>query len=238
MSTIIAQIPSAFDQTNIFKAYSASAFNSKYDIANTSKIDMNAAAHSVGALLRKYKLNDLLGVCNIHNHFKLNDDEIILTRVDNNRVLLKALGPESDLVQDSVPYMWAIDKETKKLFAFQFFDGKCETIVKRFTELGQRLHALTSFYAEFIELATKLDLADVLGIFLIYNDLITYANAEESLLEQTDIILREQRMKPAAFTGEGATITHWTFRDDTQEDRCHGYCVWMSEDHKRFHDYD
>lgn len=226
MSALVAsQFPPGLAQTNIFKAFTTKDFNNKFDIYETSKIDMNAAAHSIGALLRKHELNDLLGVCNIHNHFKLNDNEIVLARVNQNQVQLKALSADSNLAHGAVPYMWAIDKEAKTLFAYQFFDGKCDAIVERFTALAERTQNLIQFYADFIDLSTKFGLEDVLGIFLIYKDLINYGEGEESLLEETNIDLRVQRMLPAPIN-EKAIITHWSFANDkTEMGSCNGYCV-------------
>ena len=236
MSTLDVQFPPGLAQTNMFKLFTTKDFNNKFDIDETSKIDMDEAARTMGALLRKHELNDLIGVCNIHNHFKLNDNEIVLAKVSQNQIQLKALPVNSDLAHEAVPYMWAFDKETKKFFAYQFFDGKCDVMAKRFNMLADRKQSLLNFFADFIDLAMKFELEDVLGIFLIYRDLISYSSNEERLLEETNVALRVQRMVPSS-VHENAITTHWTFSNDkSNEDICLSFCVSTNGIHGKAHD--
>ncbi len=188
MSTLIEYPPEILVK-NIFKPYASNDFNSKHHVSETTNIDMDEAARSVGRILRKYKLLDLLGVCLIHNHFHLNDDEILLAKAVHepiNYLHMKATRLTDAHIRP-VPYMWAFDKDSTQLFALQYFDAAVNEEMKaRFEALTKRSEDLKEFLDEFVTLVKKMGMEDFLGVYLLYNDLLGDLKEGEDFVEATD----------------------------------------------------
>ncbi|CAF1507754.1 unnamed protein product [Adineta steineri] len=229
-AVMIDEYPTQLFETNIFKNFTQNDFNDKFHIDEISGIKMDEAAVSVGQLLKNHKLLDLLGVCNIHNHFHLKENEIVLAKAsvanDNDSIShfdinmtspsylhLKATNLDSNM--HPVPYMWAYDKQSKMFFALQFFDGSNKEMKDRFQKLTERSESLINFYQEFVQLAENLGLEDNLGIYLLYADIINKKLSTEEFREITDTESREQWVYTTPADKFKQSIpTHWTFSAD------------------------
>ncbi|CAF1487822.1 unnamed protein product [Adineta steineri] len=256
-AVMIEEYPMQLFETNMFKPFSQKDFNDRMHINQSAKYDMNDAAKSIGELLKKHQLLDLLGVCNIHNHFHVNENEIIVAKTNAmntvpsfdadvsslNYVHLKATTLAASVEKDSIPatpYMWAYDKQSKMFFALQFFSGNQE-MSNRFHRLAERSKNLLNFYQEFIELAGNLALEDILGIYLLYDDLLDERRIHDEFYETTNDEAREQWIyakKLNVNQKQNAAITHWAFSTDNNDViqvLCNAYCPKRSNgDHEGY----
>jgi len=189
----------------------------------------------------------LLGVCNVHNHFHLKENEVVLAEArvaDENDQLnnfdvkmtspnylhLKATTLENKA--KPVPYMWAFDKESKMFFALHFFDGSNKKMKDRFQEIAQRRDRLVEFYQEFVELANKQSAVNNLGIYILYADLFKKNSNIEQLREITNLESREQWVFTIPTEEVQKSITtHWSFQsnyDGSVEVVCMQVCTNIS----------
>ena len=195
----------------------------------------------VANIFVKYQIHDLLGISLVHNHFQLNDGEIVQTAIKpigtNANIgecmgedLIKSASNEQVFYTETVssassptaiPYMWALDKDSKEYFPMQFFDGKNVQMQQRLAELGKRVN-LPMFLEEYQEELKKYGLEYDLGFFLHYEDLIDNDQQKHLFYEITNNESRQQVLFVTPKEGVDQLMeklghgcirtTHWTIK--------------------------
>lgn len=190
-------------QTNLFKPYLPNDFNSALHIKEAMDHNVENALTCLRELVTKYNFNCLIGICRVHNHFKLSKNEIVLTKlhhkgsaVCNNEHVLHLQAVTYSEPENLLPYMWAYDKKSKKFFALQFFDNENEQMQERLREFVKEVSKHPSFCQEVIEILERFDMQDKLGIYITYDVLLEEAkrqiNGDTSFQEITNEVKREQ----------------------------------------------
>lgn len=208
MSVKIENYPENLWKTNLFKEYSHELFNKRVHIHDGSEINIQTAVEELGASLRKHELAELLGISFIHNHFQLNENEIVAGRlVKNDGVFPNALGSKNVLnlkvynylnEPNMIPYMWAYDKENQKFFALQYMDHSLDLVSRNLQALNDKAENLVAFIQEFKEIVQKYHLEDLLGVYLLYSGIFEENKAlnEDNEYEVTDEVTRTQWIIP------------------------------------------
>jgi hypothetical protein len=202
MSVLIEHYPGNLFQSNIFKPYEAKQFNENKHISNSMKLSLDDHAKKCCGLLKKYDLNDLLGINRTHNHFYLKKNEIVeASFVENKaecpyesstdfviRLRAKHLTDEELNVSEKkpLPYMWAYDRETKKLYGTQFFMPPNKVILKNLNKLSDNIDNLKLFYRDFVEYLEANGLHDDLGLVLVHDNNFKIDYAKHNFIEKTD----------------------------------------------------
>jgi len=220
MAAVACEIPHMMMETGLFKAFTHTDFNKIKCIDrpendqgprnDPTSDEIQYAVDKLAKLVTKYNLQDLIGICLTHNHFKLNDGEIVQTSLQSNKNIRGCIdNPNGDAPvffmeaamrndsQQQIPYMWAYDKTSKSFFAMQFFSSSFINMAERLNTLAKQEN-LASFLKEFIDELEKMNMQDELGIYLQYVDLVKYDNIKEVLYENTDVSKREQILFPIA----------------------------------------
>jgi hypothetical protein len=207
MSLTIENYPNFLIQTDIFKPYSHEDFNNKRHIDDCCDQALENSVEYIGNLLKKYNLDNILGMCRVHNHFKLNENELVQTDFikyknhsqkgdERNISYLKVIKPDSSCNLKCLPYMWAYDRHTKRLVAFQFFNRDFKLIEDCLENLSNQSQDLVRFYEEFSKYVEESNMYDYIGIYLLYNKFFEVNPEVEGLLEETDEETREQWIFP------------------------------------------
>ncbi|UJR19605.1 hypothetical protein I4U23_022739 [Adineta vaga] len=212
MAVLVDQYPKAMLNCGLFKEYSVDAFNNTRFINDSCAINVDAVVPELVPMLKKYRLDDLLGLSRTHQHFRLKPNEVAETSIitasacsipvpidDPQRLVmhLKTINlTEFEGGYKPVPYMWAFDKESGKFFALQYFNGSNRQMIARLAALGERTKQLSEFLIEFIHALKQHHMEEDLGIFLRYQDLISWDEAKEMLMEDTSVQKRTQIMYP------------------------------------------
>ena len=83
------------------------------DIDNISELDEtdSAALEEIRATLEKYGKLERFGVCLLHTHFAVSEDEVLVETCDpeNRELLTRTVAKENQLAQNIVETMWRFD---------------------------------------------------------------------------------------------------------------------------------
>ncbi|CAF3026308.1 unnamed protein product [Rotaria sp. Silwood2] len=192
--------------TGLFKVYSSMAFNNLGRLNRIIECNgegeqakrIESIIDNLAHVFVKHHMHDLLGVCLVHNHFRLNDGEYVEKAIkpidvnvqqlmgnyltDGHSFAFHIKTSTSSSMEATVSYMWAYAKNTNAYFLIQFFDANNKKIVQRLAELCERTN-LIEFLNEY-----KLELnKDGLQ-----NDLAEHNKLTEVFYEVTDVKIREQ----------------------------------------------
>lgn len=189
----------------------------------------------------KHDMHDLLGVSLVHNHFQLNDGEIVQTAVKPIRTntdvnacmgegLMQAASNEhafytetvsSSSSSNAIPYMWAYDKDAKQYFPMQYFDGANAEMRQRLMKLVECKN-FSEFLQEYRAELEKYGLENDLGFFLRYQDLVENDQENQIFYEITNNHSRQQVLFVTPKDGVDALMkklghgcvrnTHWTIK--------------------------
>lgn len=190
----------------------------------------------------KHQMHDLLGVSLVHNHFLLNDGEIVQTDIATlhananvNTCMGKDLMAATSTDQvfctktvsaalpsaAAIPYMWAYDKGAKQFFPMQYFDGTSAAMQQRLAKLLEQAN-LHDFLQEYHEELKMYGLESDLGFFLHYQDLIECDQQSQLFYEITNNQSRQQVLFVTPSEGVDDLMkklghgcvrnTHWTIK--------------------------
>ena len=237
--------------TGLFKEWSHEVFNNVKNIDESRHASLDDIAEEMGKALRETNLNNHIGICRIHNHFKVNSDEVMqlslgssiddrTASVESNAIVghLQPVPIKSGSEVMSIPYMWGFNQASQQFFPMQFFDGSNRTMQGRFMEIvTEKYPELILFLRRFIDRVNASDIEDDLGFYLRYDKLMN-KQVDEGLIEDTDVTNRKQWILPK--TKEAMqqvlaemkkvdqdafiTHTHWYFDDGSNSktvDCCH-----------------
>lgn len=196
-------------KTGLFKEWSHEAFNDLKDIDVSQHASLDTVAQEMGEDLREIDLHSYIGVCRIHNHFKLNPEEVVelslgscltdpMAKVQSNASVahLKPVQVDGGSETLPIPYMWAFDKVTRQFFPVQFFDGSNIIMQQRFLEIvTDKCHQLVEFLRRFIDRVSASNVEDDMGFYLRYDNLIS-KEVGETLVEDTCVVDRKQWIAP------------------------------------------
>ncbi|CAF3850622.1 unnamed protein product [Adineta steineri] len=235
----------------LFKEWSHEVFNNLKNIDESRHASLDDIAEEMGNCLREANLNSHIGICRIHNHFKVNPNEVVqmslgssiddyMAKVESNATVahIKPVEVKNKLEFIPIPYMWGFDKTSRQFFPMQYFDGSNVIMQSRFIEtvIEKRLE-LIDFLHRFIDRVSATGTEDDLGFYLRYDNLIN-KQIDEGLVEDTDVNRRKQWILPKTKktmqetleeikkTDQHAFIarTHWYFEGDSETktvDCCH-----------------
>ncbi|CAF1182997.1 unnamed protein product [Rotaria magnacalcarata] len=251
MATDIILNQQSLLNTGLFKEWSHEAFNSLKDIDESRHASLDGIAEEMGKDLRETNLNSHIGICRIHNHFKMSPGEVVqlslglsiddqVAKVQSNaRVAhLKPVEMKSESEPMPIPYMWGFDKTSHKFFPMQFFDGSNVIMQGRFIEImAEKRLELIAFLYRFVDRVHATGTEDDLGFYLRYDSLMN-KQVNEGLVEDTDVNNRKQWIMPKTKEAMQQTLaemkkvdqdafitrTHWYFNEDSESktiDCCH-----------------
>ncbi|CAM2729924.1 unnamed protein product, partial [Rotaria socialis] len=262
MATGIVINQQALYNTGLFKEWSHEAFNNLNDIGVSQHASLGTVAQEMGNDLREIDLHSYIGVCRIHNHFKLNSEEVIelsfgsclndrLTKVqtDAGVAYLNPIQVKGGSETVPIPYMWAFDKVTRLFFPVQFFDGSNVIMRQRFFEIvTEKRDQLVDFLRRFIDRVSTNSVEDDMGFYIRYDNLIS-RQAGETLVEDTCVADRKQWILPTTKEAMQQSLaetrkthptaftsqTHWYFDDNLGVGTvdCQSHCINHCSSHPR-----
>jgi hypothetical protein len=251
MTTAVVLNQQTLISTGLFKEWSHEVFNNLKNIDESQHASLDDIAEEIGKDLREANLNSHIGVCRIHNHFKVNPGEVVqlslgssiddhMAKVENNATVahLKPVEMKSGSEPMPIPYMWGFDKISHQFFPMQFFDGTNKIMQDRFIEtVTEKRLELIDFLHRFIDRVKATGTEDDLGFYLRYDNLMN-KQVDEGLVENTDENNRKQWILPTTKEAMQQTMakmkkvdqaafitrTHWYFDGDSETktvDCCH-----------------
>jgi len=163
MATCTVEYPQSMIDTGLFKPYSHVDFNQMRNLDDKSDKfvapepdQVDGAIDSLAKVLVKYQMHDLLGITLVHNHFSLDQGEVVATHIDpESKIKIRScMNDELKCKEQSfvfslevaeassagnnkpqIPYMWALDLASNTFFTMQFFDGSNTKITERFEKV-------------------------------------------------------------------------------------------------------
>lgn len=249
MSLAVDNFQNELFETGVFKKFNSEDFNKLKHIEESCKIELNEAVESIGVILQKHGLEQFIGVSRTHNHFQLNENEIVLAKVVSNDGVISNLNSDDRIISlkainlnelkcKPTPYMWAYDKKMKKFFPVQFFDGFNKDVSNQFEQLASKSESLRKFFDEFILKVEELEMEDNIGIYIFHHKFFKNNNCS---MEITNEDKREQWIYPEDKDNfdnikltENITTTMWDFSTN-QNDFCATHCRNHCRNHCRSH---
>jgi hypothetical protein len=152
-----------------------------FHIAENLSEDKKKLLPILGDVICKFNLEDNIGICLLHKHFNLKENEMLVRTFENNSFDIE---PKSNYSAKVLPYMWAfsqsgLDKETA-LYPVEFIEKRSES-----TDFGLAVKEVQE-NEQFVEaLKTALiqnELTNIFGISLIPHKLFDI-KSDETLIE-------------------------------------------------------
>lgn len=180
----------------IEKAYS-SVYNSLPSVEESHSLFVDRARHlsALGCMFVRHKVHDRLGICLLHNHYGISDDEVVLQEG-------LVTSPYKDCkIEECNP-------TTIKLF------GKNDTHGLEFSKKTDAVNIAEEFLEDLYAYLSSNNLDDILGLTVRDKKGAYYLEHTEGRNNILTEITREEAQKP------GSNIqTNWLF-DSSPEDRC------------------
>ncbi|MEG4799182.1 glycerol-3-phosphate ABC transporter substrate-binding protein [Microcoleus sp. ARI1-B5] len=137
----------------------------------------------LGAVIRRHGLQKQVGICLLHKHFDLWDNERLVEEFDGNNAYVKPTAEYSD----AIPYMWKVE-QNQVSGEWVWFPLEFVRVTEAVSPAVERSAAVVS-NSEFLnEIAAKLSelgMTGMLGISILHRDAIKVAEGE-ILVESTD----------------------------------------------------
>lgn len=193
---------------------------------------------TVGNLICRYGLHELVGVNLLHRHFPLRSDERLLRRYSINSAEMRPATVTTDIV----PYAWKLRQSNGaySLVPLEFIeprsgDGSIEAVAHVLTHSREFLFAVGSVLSD-------LNLLDAFGLVILNSGAIRVEHGE-ILLERTDHSKRIVTLRPCSIAAVGGDITEttWGFSVRSEGDYCancrkslHSMREWQREEIARY----
>ena len=196
----------AFGSATPFHAYSSVAYNAllDYKVARSHALD-TAAIADLGDIFMRHSVNDTFGLCLLHNHFKVNDGELMVEIVSRNVTKTSPRSlPDWAFAQDGniVPSVMGLTIDGG-LVPFEFLDLKGSDFGSFSASTRDILQSFFShpevFSAFLLDLASALESARLrhfFGVCVRHRDSVTSADPGGSSMETNHPRERWLRLDP------------------------------------------
>ncbi len=170
----------------VLKPYSPKVFQSISDfpMARNQLENYKDAISSLGAIICKYRFEDVVGINLLHKHFDITNEEIIVRRYEGSKKAYMQPKIAKEVLSNCIPYLWAFSTEkdgSEGWYPIEFIEWK-----KSYCPDLSLLDHADGFLLELGEKLTNLGLQDVFGIAGLYSRQKFTLGIKETLLETTD----------------------------------------------------
>ncbi|WP_293338838.1 glycerol-3-phosphate ABC transporter substrate-binding protein [Microcoleus sp. CAWBG58] len=137
----------------------------------------------LGAIIRSHGLQKQVGICLLHKHFDLSDNERLVEEFDGNNAYVK---PTADY-GDAIPYMWKVEQNqaSGELVWFPLEFVRVTEAVSAAVERSAAVVNNSEFLHEIAGKLSELGMTGMFGISILHRDAIKVAEGE-ILVESTD----------------------------------------------------
>jgi hypothetical protein len=175
------------DPTHV--AFDVHAFNRLEHSRVASKHDVCACVDALGALILAHGLEDNCGVWRVHNHFQLSDDECVVGHLTAEGRI--NVAPSRIDEGNQLGTHFCLADSICQPMQFMGADGALGDLV-RANQLA--VFEKPGFLAAYAELAAQLGVADKLGLYVVYEDLLP--GSASGVMEDTEEESRTQTLRP------------------------------------------
>lgn len=137
----------------------------------------------LGAIIRRHGLQKQVGICLLHKHFDLSDNERLVEEFEGNNAYIK---PTADY-SDAIPYMWKVERNPTS-GELVWFPLEFVRVTEAMSAAIQRSEAVVNnsgFLNEIADKLSELGTINMFGISILHRDTIKVAEGE-ILVESTD----------------------------------------------------
>lgn len=184
----------------------------EFNTAKEMQKHCGAQIEALGAVIRNHRFQPAIGVVLLHKHFNLLEDEMLVRRINNNKMLV---SPTSKARHRRCPYMWAFAKNRINspygLYPVEFMD--LEEDMDWAEKISVRLVNSQEFLHDFFKALAACGLANYLGLGLIPKRAFTIGE-NETLMESDNIPCRQLLIEVVPLerlTTLESTQTLWVF---------------------------
>lgn len=154
-------------------------FFSAKDLLEQAKDNMT----QLGAIVRRHGLQKQVGICLLHKHFDLSDNERLVEVFEGNNAYLQPTAEYSD----AIPYMWKVERNETSgesvWFPLEFV--RVTEAVSAAVERSEAVVNNSEFLNEIADKLSELGMTNMFGISILHRDAIQVAEGE-ILVESTD----------------------------------------------------
>jgi hypothetical protein len=196
--------------------YNSAVYSSLSDFVTAKKYSYTSLdiLLELGKIICKYSLHKHIGLCLLHKHFEIDQDEVLVRKIINNAALTSPQTcPQSGLIS----YMWKIGKTCNDnrtvFFPLEFvLKTATEPYFNTINRIQKRLHSNSNFIQEFSRQLYEFNLSDAFGISIL-NKCFLNKKEDETFLETTDELERSLNLSPAKknIISEEMIQTQWAF---------------------------
>ncbi|MEG4111251.1 MULTISPECIES: glycerol-3-phosphate ABC transporter substrate-binding protein [unclassified Microcoleus] len=168
----------------------------------------------LGAIIRSYGLQKQVGICLLHKHFDLADNERLVEEFDGHNAYVKPTAEYGD----AIPYMWKVEKDRASgnwvWFPLEFV--RVSEAVSAAIKRSEAVVNNSEFLNEIAGKLSDLGMTDMFGISILHRDAIKVAEGE-ILVESTDDEARVLTLSSVPRQDvDRATLTQtlWQFPND------------------------
>lgn len=137
----------------------------------------------LGAIVRRHGLQKQVGICLLHKHFDLADNERLVEEFEGNNAYVKPTAEYSD----AIPYMWKVEQNRVSgewvWFPLEFV--RVTDAVAATLERSEAVVNNSEFLNEIASKLSELGMTEMFGISILHRDAIKISEGE-ILVESTD----------------------------------------------------
>jgi len=201
---------------HLLKDYDANIFMglSEFEISQTRLKSHNKNLQTLGSVICRHDLEDVVGISLLHKHFDISQKELLVKEFVGNEAYTK---PQVLTEQQTVtPYMWKLNRDEIKggfgYYPLEFVRPSKQA--KRAQETASIVVNAKQFLNEMADTMLQLDLQEIFGIATLHNDSALSVKHDEFLSETTDYENRTLRIRPEPKNESNrakSTETLWRF---------------------------
>lgn len=214
------------NNASLFQSYDPAIYQSIPDFLDVkdSVAALEPALFSVGAVICRHNLQEVVGLGLLHSHFEQADDEILVWRQPTEDGWAGGIVKRREALS-ARPILWKVEHTPGRApicFPIEFFER-----AEGWLETKHDPAAMHDIIAKIVEL----NLADVVGIRALHPDIQRLAK-EKDLIETYDEKARTlfyRRMTPSELRTIDPVETGWSFMPDNESEfgcvfQCHTGC--------------
>ena len=204
----------------IINSYSADVFSRLSGFRDAEKLaeEKNEAIDKLGEVIVRHGMEDIVGICLLHKHFDLSNEEKLIRHVLKNKILI---SPKVHI--EAIPYMWTFVEG--EIFPVEFLEES--SITSSFKLKVESLYQGSEFLLNFNKKLVELGVDNLFGLSLIPHSLFSFEENEE-LIETEDFTSRElliSVIKKDELKKIESTKTLWAFSKKKEGLDCTVHCV-------------
>ncbi|MBD2303175.1 glycerol-3-phosphate ABC transporter substrate-binding protein [Nostoc sp. FACHB-190] len=202
--------------------YSSEVFSKlrDFDTAKTKLLEVEKILPELGCIIRKYDLQEKIGICLLHKHFNIDETERLVENFQDGKFYSRPVKYNNELCL--VPHTWKLEILSNNVFNWYPLEFGYRN------NLDLPIIDNLDFFVEMSLTLSTLNMEDTFGVTVLHRDFITL-DRDEILIETSDdsqrvLIVSSVKKSIVDKDKDLLTQTIWKFSSNNLEHHCSGHC--------------